>query len=386
MNPFKLVKIFNNECCPCGSGKKYKDCCKKNKMVIQQTSKKPPEIQVMEMMQKSMKKCCMHPDRAKCNSIIKKAHALQNNKIMSILARNVRHVYIMDAKRKPLLIPVKKELVCIIEMNKTSVNDATTETCFCDYHDNVAFAIIEKGAPLFDESREDMKFVYAYKAFIFEYYKLSISIDSYKKCFKINPCAFKSVAMVNMYRMMQRKIKEFEPIKSHFDNEIMLGTYNGIATYVIKIPGQIEFANYAFIAPDYDLNGRKIKHTLKGVMHRLSVTAFPETNQSYILLSCLETERGIYQRLFDQLKVASIDKIKYYMSLVLPLYSENVVLSPKLWSTWNEEIQMAYTYYANLNGRDAVVFRKIIGMGLRNATNKKQGFNYNKHRKIDLFI
>ena len=67
-----------------------------------------------------------------------------------------------------------------VQISKTSVNDATTETCFCDYHDNVAFAIIEKGAPDFDDSRDDMKFVYAYKAFIFEYYKQWIALDIFR--------------------------------------------------------------------------------------------------------------------------------------------------------------------------------------------------------------
>ncbi len=147
----------------------------------------------------------------------------------------------------------------------------------------------------------------------------------------------------------------------------MAGNHTGVATCVVKIPEQIKFANYAYIAPDYDLNGNKIKHTIKGTMHRIAITAFPESTQSYILLSYLETERAIYQKLFDQLKSSSVDKIKFYMTMVLPLYSENMVLSSELWNNWNEETQMAYTFYANLNGPKAVVYGKCIGMGIRNA-------------------
>ncbi|MGP9039363.1 hypothetical protein [Cytobacillus kochii] len=47
-------------------------------------------------------------------------------------------------------------------MNRTSAKATTTETCFCDLHDNIAFAVIEKGALDFDETREIMKFVYYY--------------------------------------------------------------------------------------------------------------------------------------------------------------------------------------------------------------------------------
>lgn len=182
MNPLKYIRILDGEPCPCGSGMKHKDCCKNKVMSISQTSKKPPEVQVMEMMRKSMKRCCMHPDQAQCKGKIKEAHALQNNKIISLLAGNERHVYMMNSKKQPLIIPMKKgDPAVIVEMSRTSANDATTETCFCDLHDNTVFAAIEKGEPDFDESNEVMKFVYAYKSFIFEYYKQSTAINIFKK-------------------------------------------------------------------------------------------------------------------------------------------------------------------------------------------------------------
>lgn len=387
MNPFRYIKFLNNEMCPCGSNIKYIKCCKNKKINPTQTSKKPVEIQLMEMMQNSMEEFCLHPDQDRCKGRIKKAHALQNNKIINILAGQERHIYVLDSKRKPIIIPIDEgEPAVIIPINKVSANKATTETCFCDYHDNVVFAVIEKGAPDFDEKNEEMKFIYAYKAFIFEYYKQNIAMAIYKKCFKKNPIAFKSPIMVSTYRTLQLKMREFEPIKKHFDNEIMSGTHNGVATFIIKFPEQIKFANYAYIAPDYDLRGRKIKHTVKGVMHRLAVTVFPEETQSYILLSCLETEVFIYQKLFDQLKTASKDEIKFYMSMVLPLYSENMVLSPKLWNSWDEEIKTAYTFYANLNGHQALVYSKAIGMILRNASKRRSEIDYSKRSKIDLFI
>ena len=46
---------------------------------------------------------------------------------------------------------------------------------------------------------------------------------------------------------------------------------------------------------------------------------------------------------------------------------------------------MAYTFYANLTGRDAFVYGKCIGMGIRNAAKKRSEFDYSKRGKIDLF-
>jgi len=386
LNIFRLLKIWNQEDCPCGSGKKYGSCCKNKRIAPSQLSQKPPEVQVMEMMRKSMKKCCMHPDQVHCKGKIKGAHALQNNKIISLLAGNERHVYMLDSKRKPLLIPMnnrKSEL--IVEVSRTSANDATTETCFCDLHDNIAFAVIEKGAPDFEETNEKMKFVYAYKAFIFEYYKQRMAMDIFKSSFAKNPAAFNTTMMVGFYRGLQMKMREFEPVKTHFDTEILSKTHGGIATCVIRIPQQFNFAAYAFIAPDFDLDGKKIKHTIKGDMHRLAVTVFPELTQSYILLSCLERERYIYERLFHQLQNAITDRIKFYMSMILPLYSENMVLGANLWNDWDDETKMAYTFYANLKGPDFFTYSKIIGMALRNATRRRAEVDYSKRGKIDLF-
>lgn len=269
---FPKLVIRDKEPCPCGSDKKYKDCCKGKSPKIETKSKKPPDVQVMEKMRAAMKKYCLHPDKDRCKGKIKAAHALQNNKIISLLAGTKRHIYMLDTKKKPLLIPMPDgEVIPIVEMSKTSANDATTETCFCDYHDNVVFAVIEKGAP------------------------------------------------------------------------------------------------------DYDMDGKKIKHTVKGVMHRIAITIFPESNQSWLLVSCLEDEKRIYEGLFNQLKTASLVKLKFYVNLVLPLYSENMVLSMDIWDNWNEEVQRAYTYYANLTGKDAYVMGKGIGFRLKNAASDKTG-------------
>lgn len=263
MNPLAYFRIFNNEDCPCGSGKKFKECCKGKPDHEPVQSKKPPEVQIMEQMRKSMVKCCMHPDQSNCNGKIKNAHALQNNKIISLLAGTERHVYTMDKKRQPLIIPIEgEEPEVMVEFSRVSANDATTETCFCDRHDNIAFAVIEKGAPDFDVNSEPMKFVYAYKAFIFEYYKQEVSHKIFQQCFKKRPPVFQLPQMVGLYRVSQLRLKEFKPVKRHFDSEIMAGTYNGIETCVITIPERINFANYTFIAPDYDLNGKRIKHMI----------------------------------------------------------------------------------------------------------------------------
>ena len=72
--------------------------------------------------------------------------------------------------------------------------------------------------------------------------------------------------------------------------------------------------------------------------------------------------------------------------MILPLYSENMVLSPVLWNKWDDEIKTAFTFYANLNGNAFKQYSMAIGMGLRNAANSKTPFDYSKREKMDLFV
>jgi len=69
----------------------------------------------------------------------------------------------------------------------------------------------------------------------------------------------------------------------------------------------------------------------------------------------------------------------------LTLYSENMVLSPVLWDSWDDGTKMLYTFFANLNGPEAAIQSKGIGMLLRNAAKIKPSYNYSKRSKIYLF-
>ena len=110
MNPLAYFKIFNNEDCPCGSGKKFKECCKgkpDQQLIIQ--SKKPPEVQIMEQMRKAMVKCCMHPDQSNCNGKIKMLMHCKIIKSYHYSQGLERHVYTMDKKHNHLLYPIEGE-------------------------------------------------------------------------------------------------------------------------------------------------------------------------------------------------------------------------------------------------------------------------------------
>jgi len=102
------------------------------------------------------------------------------------------------------------------------------------------------------------------------------------------------------------------------------------------------------------------------------------------LLSCLETEEPIYRTLFEQIRNSSIEKVKYYFSLILPLYSENIIIAPSLWESYGEREQIGITHLLNLFGSDSVVMSWTLSFAMQNAS-KDKNFDYSKRVGADLF-
>ena len=385
MISLKKYKIYDNEECPCSSKKKYVECCKNREDKVDKDNT-PIEVKALNNLKKSFFKCCMYPDKTRCVKHIKNAHALQNNKIISMLSVD-GHVCMLNHNKKPLVIPVDNNEVEVLTLiDYVGVNHATTFNCFCDIHDDEVFAPIEKGAPDFDADNDEQKYLYAYKSFIFEYYKHKVHKLSFQKIIKEKPSLIKEKVFVKEFRNLNNKLNEMESIKTFFDNGLMNKDFSGIHTCVVTIPETIKFANYSYLGLNYDLNGKRIKNIKNNIMKPVFLTIFPEKNNSYILISCLDKHKTTYDKLFKQLDSYSIDLIKYYFTLLLPLYSENIVLSPTLWESWSEEIQMAFTFYCNRQGKQFEIYDACVKFGLRNLKRRNINLETVSRRKIDLFI
>jgi hypothetical protein len=126
--------------------------------------------------------------------------------------------------------------------------------------------------------------------------------------------------------------------KNYFDKAIKEQDYTGIETTVIEIPYRIQFANYMMVAPPFDIKGRKIKSIDKTTkrMKFVFFTIFPDESKSYILLSALKEDLDTYGQYFEQIKNSPVGLIQYYINLFIPLYSQNLIVSPKLWNSWTE--------------------------------------------------
>lgn len=180
----KNFYFSKKESCPCGRENDYGKCCfgKKEKNINNQ--QKINDIRKTFTDKKRVISMCLYPSETKCENKSIDAHALQNKRILSLLAEK-DHVFTLNIKKQGIIVgTTKKDFDIIQEFELNSVKQATTYRCFCKKHDNDLFAPIEKNGCNFNKNNSEQKFLYAYKCFIFEYYKELVVVNSMQKLFK----------------------------------------------------------------------------------------------------------------------------------------------------------------------------------------------------------
>ena len=100
------------------------------------------------------------------------------------------------------------------------------------------------------------------------------------------------------------------------------------------------------VSPPFDIKGNKLK-AMDRKNKRLKFvffTLFPVDNKSYILVSALKEDMKYFSSYFEQLKSSPLPLIQYYLNVFIPLYSQNLILSPQLWDKWDEKAQFGVQY------------------------------------------
>jgi hypothetical protein len=270
--------------------------------------------------------------------------------------------------------------------DSVGVNKATKYPCFCKKHDDEIFADIEKDGCDFIKGNKKQEFLFAYKSFAFEYYQQTINYKQFNMLIKDIPSKLKDINMVRKYRELLKKERDLSYYKVKFEKALLNSQFSNIETEVIEFLNEIEFANFLCISPKYDLYGRKnrIYNRKNKVCSNLFITIFPAKNKSFMLISYFKEDFKYLKTFINQIKRASENIIKFYFNSIIPIYSNNIVLSPRLWNGWSAEIQNAFNYYNNLNGQEWIML-KAISFALGNHKRfKSKKIDY-KNSKINMF-
>ncbi|MGE7843561.1 YecA family protein [Lysinibacillus sp. NPDC093712] len=321
------MNIGRNDPCPCKSGIKYKKCHGnlKEKLTLLNPNI-PIESAINQRMRDAKFKQCIHPEKEKCSNSIIKAHSIQNNRILTTLARNGMLYMIKGA---PTAARYK------LKFKEIGRKEATTFTGFCGYHDNMLFEPIEDKEYIGDEQQH---FLFAYRAFSFEYHKKLEAQNAHKKIAFDKPSVLKDRDYLNKSENYELGVKDLLRHKDTFDSALLKNDFDVVETISFVLDGPAGLAVSSGFFLEYDISGHILNNlSLKNeIMRLLMFNIFPSEGNTIILFSWLKKDAEFYKRFRNQL--LSLDNVKIIKLLnnLIPAYCENVVYNPDYIDNWDK--------------------------------------------------
>jgi len=309
---------LRNKLCPCGSGKKYKDCHLRRGVDFYDFEK---GIYIKDALNKNRPKLCLLKGNGECNSIIR-AHNIQNKRILSHIAVNGDVIIIGFDPEK-----INKDSPGI-DFEKKGKGAVSTFTGLCGKHDNEVFRPIDdKG---YKKGDKEQKFLFALRAFLFERYKkegavklLASMVHSYS-----DTSFFKWALQGN-----QNAVKYMKYYSKTFTTALAKKDYQTIQSFVAELSNEYLIAVSSAFGLEYDLKGIRIQDIsdLSQRLKAIFLTLFPQDGHTYVIFSYLSEDIEVFdnfQKQFQALKES--DKLKTLNNLFTG-YVENFVISPKIY-------------------------------------------------------
>lgn len=297
-----------------------------------------PQIPLESAMNKRMNeariKHCIHPNQAECSGKIIKAHAIQNNRILSHISDN-GVVYMVKS------IGNKTRLQYIFK--RVGRAAATTFTGFCGTHDTNLFLPIETVSY---NGTDQQKFMFAYRAFSFEYHKKLEAQNVYKKLADVKPSLLKSNQHLERGEGYELGLNDITRHKAILDDALLTNNYDIIETVELSFDGQANIALCSGFFLEYDIEGNQVNPIDDPaiIMKILLLNLFPQDDKLYVLFSWLREDAPTYQGFKYQL--LSLSKIAQLQVLnnMIPVYSENTVYNPSFIDAWSEREKRQYLW------------------------------------------
>lgn len=204
-------KIGRNNLCPCGSGKKYKKCCMNRIECHEDFTDRFLNALAEAKKEANSIKFCLHPQQMECSGHIVKAHAIQNNRVLSALAVDglvqmtdgVSNVFFQDVQSRGRKI-------------------ATTFSGFCEHHDKVTFQEIED----FEFVRSEKQiFLFTYRTFAWHYCKKMLQ-NARERHFDL-VLQLNTGERMEFMQSLSLANRENEQKKMFFDRHLLDNDYSG---------------------------------------------------------------------------------------------------------------------------------------------------------------
>jgi hypothetical protein len=364
-------KIGRNEQCPCGSGLKYKKCCIDKSQ--DQLFKEMMDRSQYSLKKRAIIKHCLHPDKEHCSNNIIKAHAIQNNKILKSISDN-GHVVTVDETKNFVFqdIGVKGRKL------------ATTFSGFCGYHDKITFQEIED-KPFIGTSKQ--VFLLTYRTLAWHCQKkleqnrrdklIAEEFERSRRLFREDALQEMTQARTEFSQALQQGASDNNAEKAIFDRALLDENYEILNSVVWKLPYEVEFAVSMMNELYFDLKGNPINELeLKSQWKSIYLNIFPYDGKTFVIWSWRKALDQWYGEMVSQFMSLGEFERKNYLNAVLPIWSDSLIISPRLWRSWGEEVQNGFKFYANMS----------LLPDMEKATEVADGEILNKPKPWDLFV
>ncbi len=317
------MKIGRNDPCTCGSGKKYKKCCKDKDEHIE---KEKVNTALRKELNISSIKECLFPDKAGCSERAIRAHSIQNNRILDLLSENGEVV---------MLRPNATVYDFKMRAERIGRGKATTFTGFCRDHDKIIFQPIEDKNFNFGDTEQNALF--AYRAFAKEQHA---KLSQYSIFSKYKFHERMALGLIGV----EAAIKDIDYHLSIFKKILFEKEYDLIQTKIIAYNKNYELAVSSALNLNYDFEGNSVNdlNNLEKRAIPLFLSILPSNGKTYVLLSYFKEDREQFS-FFDKQLIEADKKLQHIrLTNILMMCCENIVFSPRLWDRIDTDKQELY--------------------------------------------
>lgn len=317
-------RIYPNDLCPCGSGKKYKKCCRNKEDDEEFNNPFNMFKNFRDIRKESRIKQCLYPNHNECSDKIIGAHSIQNNKILKKISTNGK-----------VLMPCPKPSTPFLPITEYGRKEASVFTGFCGYHDKTVFQPIEDKDFNYDV---EQIFLFSYRAFALECQKKQELVQMEKNIIKRKPSLINIPDSENPFLGTRLAWKDLEIEKKEFDNALLSNDYDILSSVVWEFAGESKFAATGMEAIQYDIYNNKIQDLfdLNTPARHIFISVFPCNNKTYSIISWLKSSDSIFSSLYEQLIGLSLEEKKNYINNLLPMVTENIVINPEAWDKMSD--------------------------------------------------
>jgi hypothetical protein len=291
---------------------------------------------IAKQLARGSKKLCLLESAGQCSPDIINAHVIQEALVREI-AVNGHVLQFNFLKRRASNEDYRNW------PEPVGVNDVTTFTGFCSYHDNRVFGPIEKGS--FTPTPETL-FLYAYRTLCGRLYVAKYRIELARATADALRAADQP-GVVTIDRSLATNdldVQELLPIKARWDAHLAARDFSGFDHLVLTCPKTPDILGTSFLAPpknfDYSI-AQDCKSTAP--LQWVAISIVPRRGTGGLVLISAEKNSPVWSRFTQSLLNHPPEKrTMVLVNFMIPYFGEQIILSPSWWESIPEENREAF--------------------------------------------